>query len=156
MASASIDELRRVYESFRGRNPPKRLDMQVADTLDTLAKSIRERDANAAAPAAFALAQNAADLTLRYRQPAEIDRMRFDLWARELTFDAMADDAGAVAGDVATLEWLRDRLVFSAADVNRIDDQLRYLRAAADAEDMTSAANAADRLRKTATRLAPK
>lgn len=156
VASAGIGELRRAYESLRGRNPPKRLDMQMTDTLDTLTKAIKGRNASAAAPAAFALVQGVADLTLRYRQPAEIDRMRFDLWARELTIDAMTDDAGAVAGDVATLEWLRDRLVFGAADVNRIDDQLRYLRAAADAKDMTSAATAVERLRKTVAGLMPK
>ena len=155
-ASAGIDELRGIYSSFRGRNPPKKLDAQMSETLDLLAKGIKAHDAVAAAPAAFALALGVADLTLRYLPPAEVDRMRFELWARELAVDAAAEDSSAVAGDVATLEWLRDRLVFSAAEVNRIEDQLRYLRAAADALDMTAAANAADRLRATAAGMKPK
>jgi hypothetical protein len=104
----------------------------------------------------LAAAQATADLTLRYRPQAEVDRMCFDLWTRELAVDGAAEDAGTVAGDVATLEWLRDPLVFSATDTESVDDQLRHLRAAADAHDMTSAANAADQLRETTAKLAQK
>jgi len=45
------------------------------------------------------------------------------------------EDAAAVVGDVATLEWVRDRFAHTLkrSDVSRIDNLLGELRAAADA-----------------------
>jgi hypothetical protein len=155
-ASAGIDGLRTEYDQHRWREPPKRLDALMTGALDQLAKAVMAHDLRAAPLAALEVAGVAADLTLRYRSPAEVDLMRFDLWTRTLVVDADARDARAVAGDVATLGWLRDRIALDDTDANRIDDQLRYLAAAADAEDTWSAANAADRLRKTIAGIAPK
>jgi hypothetical protein len=50
-------------------------------------------------------------------------------------------------GDVATLEWIRDRLGLGNADGRVIDDQLRYLEAAAQAKEFQAVAVASGRLR---------
>jgi hypothetical protein len=155
-ASAGIDDLRSAYDAHREREPAKMLDAQMGEVLDRLAEAVKARDTHTAPLAALDVALAAADLTLRYRLPAEVDFMRLDLWARQLVADAEAGEKGAVAGDVATMGWIRDRIALDRADAEHIDDQLRFLAAAADAKDMTSAATAAERLRRTLAGLAPK
>jgi hypothetical protein len=63
------------------------------------------------------------------------------------------DDRGAVAGDVTTMEWIRDRVrhTLDQPTAARLDAQLRDLRAAADGgEDvLPAAANAAPALLQT-------
>jgi len=49
--------------------------------------------------------------------------------------DAKARNPGAVHGDVTTLGFIRDRIAINSADGNWIDDQLRYLRAVAEAHE---------------------
>jgi hypothetical protein len=154
--SAGIDDLRVAHDAHQKRKPPKELDTQMTDALDVLAKAVTARDARAAPLAALNVALAAADLELRYRPPVEVDLIRIDLWARQLVVDAEAGEKGAVAGDVATLGWLRERIALDGDDAKGIDDQLRYLVAATDAKDMDLAANAAERLRKTVAGLAPK
>jgi hypothetical protein len=61
-----------------------------------------------------------------------------------------------VSGDVTTLDLIRDRLALSGADGNRIDDQLRYLRAVADAKEFKVASQEGARLSKLIARLQPK
>lgn len=155
-ASAGVDDLGAAHDALQKRELPKQLDAEMTDALDVLAKAVKTRDTRAAPLAALNVALAAADLELRYRPPIEVDLMRIDLWARQLVVDAEAGEKGAVAGDVATLGWLRDRIALDGADAKHIDGQLRYLVAAADAKDMESAANAAERLRKTVAGLAPK
>ena len=69
--------------------------------------------------------------------------------------DAAARNAAAVHGDVTTLAWIRDRLALTDADGNDIDDQLRYLRSVADADEFTVAVVQATRLRETIAALKP-
>jgi hypothetical protein len=82
------------------------------------------------------------DLELRHRPPAEIDLARFSLWAHRVLVDAAAGDLGAVTGDVATMEWMRDRFVhvLTPVEVTRIDKHLLDLRGAASDEDLAAAA----------------
>jgi len=88
------------------------------------------------------------DLRLRHEPVTEVDRARFQLWARQLTLDLTRDEPGLVAGDVATLELVRDRLTKALDDAQRtaIDKQLRALRHAADDEDMAKATKPAQEL----------
>jgi hypothetical protein len=74
--------------------------------------------------------QAALDLELRYRPPAEVDRARFDLWARQARVDAVAGRRSTLAGDVAALEWIRDRFAHALDGVAlaRIDTRLEQLR----------------------------
>jgi hypothetical protein len=74
---------------------------------------------------------------------------RFQLWADRLLTDAEAKKAAAIHGDVTTLAWIRDRIAFTNADGNRIDDLIRYLRLVAEAKEFNVTANEAVRLRQT-------
>ena len=73
---------------------------------------------------------------------------RFELWARQLGIDAAAGDAGAVAGDVTSLElaWERLREGTPAAASNTLTTDLDAAREAADREDLTRAGELVPRL----------
>lgn len=85
-----------------------------------------------------------AGLGLRHKPPAEIDIARMKLWVRQLLVDARAKKTGAVAGDVAALEWIWDRIAHIAGkpSAKRVETQLKALRAAGDDEDLTAASEA--------------
>ena len=59
------------------------------------------------------------------------DRARLRLWARRLQVDAAAGDLAGVRGDLATLEWIRDRFAHTLGLValTRLDARLVELRA---------------------------
>ena len=94
------------------------------------------------------MAQSVLDLELRYRPPAEIDSARFNLWTQQLRVDAAAKDLAGVTGDVAVLEWIRDRIAhtLNTAGRSEINSRLRALRAATDARNLPAAADHAARL----------
>ncbi len=78
-----------------------------------------------------------------------VDRARFDLWTRQVLVDAAAGDLSAVSGDVATLEWIRDRLVLGLDSVTltRIDSSLEALRAHVADGELAGASRTATQLR---------
>jgi hypothetical protein len=88
------------------------------------------------------------DLELQYRPAVEIDAARFHLWTQQLRVDAAAGDLAGVTGDVAVLEWIRDRTgqELDAAVRREIDARLGALRAATDARNLPAAADHAARL----------
>jgi hypothetical protein len=77
-----------------------------------------------------------------------VDQLRFGIWVRRLAIDAAAKRAGDVAGDVTTLEWVRDRFAHTLPPqlIDGIRAQLTALRSAADSKDTSAAAAGADRL----------
>jgi hypothetical protein len=145
-ASATVDAMTAAWGALQAGGVPKMLDAQMSDALDALAGSVDARNPSEARQAAIDVARASLDLQLRHRPPAEIDLSRFDLWARQLLIDA--GDPGSVRGDVATLEWIWDRIAHTldSSDVSCIDTLLGDLRAAADAKDLASATDAAKRL----------
>ena len=148
-ASAGISRMNAAFSTLQSGEVPERLYAQMNNALDSLKEAVRTRRARKGSLAALDVAQANLDLELRYRPPAEIDLARFDLWTRRLEVDANAGDTAAVRGDVATLGWIRDRVPLATSDANRIDDQLRFLDAAAQAGQLQPAADAAARLRET-------
>jgi hypothetical protein len=80
---------------------------------------------------------------------SEIDLALFDLWAARVGLDAEAGDPANVVGDVAALEWIRDRFVhtLASADAASVNALLADLRTAADSKELTAAAEAAAQLR---------
>ncbi len=76
----------------------------------TSSAAVDRREPAGAGQAAIDVAGAGLDLQLRSRPYAEVDLARLDLWSRQLTVDAAANGAGAVAGDVATIETIRDRI----------------------------------------------
>ena len=145
-AGAAVSEMTEAWRAYRATGSvPARLEEPTSAALAVLARAVGGRKTIDAARAANDTSQAGLDLELQYRPVAEIDRSRFGLWLRQVIVDARNGDAGAVSGDTATLEWIRDRIVFGLekADVARIDTLLRKLRS-----------NATDRNLKTASRTA--
>jgi len=114
-------------------------------SLETLSSALTEEDVAGSAQAAVDVAQSALDLELLHRWNVEIDRSH--LHAQQLRVHAAAADLAGVTGEVAVLEWIRDRLVGSISEdrSNALDSELRALREAASAANLEAAADHAAR-----------
>ena len=112
----------------------------------------------AAQLAAIRVAQSGLHLELRHRPPAEMDRGRFELWTRKLAVDAEGGDAGGVRGDLATLEWIRDRIARTLPKVDPCAHRPSPVRAADEGTDgeLRGAGAEAERLRRTLARRSQK
>jgi hypothetical protein len=150
-ASASLGKLAAAWRSYRTGQVPPRIAAEVASAIRSLDRAVAARDRVSASTAAIDVSQSALELELRHRPPAEIDRARFELWVRQLVVDATARDADGVRGDLATLEWIRDRfaVTIDKVDLTRVDTQLVGLRAAQNDDDLPGVAAGAARLRAT-------
>jgi hypothetical protein len=120
---------------------PPRLQPPLSRALAELSRAVAARDRNAAENAAIDVAQAALDLELRYTPPADIDRARFALWARQIVVDSHAHDLAGVRGDLATMELVRDRFFDGLDSVtrSRIDAALLSLRDSVESKDLTGA-----------------
>ena len=102
-----------------------------------------KENAAATSQAAIDLAQSGLDLELLYRGNVEVDR--FHLHAQQLRVHAAANDLAGVTGEVAVLEWIRDRFAANLSEPRRaeLDSDLRSLRTAASAGNVRAAADIA-------------
>jgi hypothetical protein len=150
-ASASARRLKAGWVGLDGGALPPRLVPPMRHALDDLDAAIADRDRTRAATAAIDVAKAALDLELRHRPTADVDLARFELWARQVLVDAQARDLAGLAGDVATMEWVRDRFrqTLQPVDLTRIDKHLLTLREAVVDEDFAAATSEASRLRDT-------
>jgi hypothetical protein len=146
--SATLDTVTAAWDVYQAGDVPPLLETQMTGALDALAAAVDARNPADARQAALDVTQAALDFRLQHRPVAEVDFARLDLWSRQLLVDAAADDPGGVASDVAILEtiWKRVGHTVDASDAARIDAQLADLRAAADAEDLAAATDAAERM----------
>jgi hypothetical protein len=147
----------RAWRDYQRGEVPRRLGLEMDTALDALATAIEGRDQTRAGTATIDVAQSTTDLMLRDRPPVEIDLARFELWARQILVDASAGDLGGVTGDVATMEWIRDRIAASldSVDRTRIDTQLLTLSESVADKDLGAASHAAERLLGGVSRLEP-
>jgi hypothetical protein len=154
-ATRALDAMIAAWEAHRatGTVPPL-LDVQMGQALDALRgnalmPAVDHRNPEGARNAALDAEMAALDLELQYRPPAEVDLGRLNVWANQLALDSASDeaDAGHIAGDVSSIEWVWDRIAhhLDQADVDEVARQLEDLRAAADDEDTDAAAEAAPR-----------
>ncbi len=98
------------WSAHRATGVPPRLIAPTDAALKALRRAIAGRASITARHASLDVLQAGLDLQLRYRSQVAIDRARFDLWLRQLILDASIGDAAGANGDVATLEWIRDRI----------------------------------------------
>jgi hypothetical protein len=132
----------------------------IAQSLDSkmrmLRRAVGARRAGAVSQLAVDVARFALDLELRYLPVAAVDVERFHLGTQELRVHAAQGDLVGVMGDVATLEWVGDRMSNEVGPSGRreVDAALRDLRSAADARNLPAAADHAARLGALARRLA--
>jgi hypothetical protein len=155
-ATASLRTAETAWRGLPQGSVPHRLGPPLSRGLAALAQAVHSRTQSEAATAAIDLAQAALDIELRYRPITDVDRARFELWARQLAVDAAAQSLGRVRGDVATLEWVRDRFAHSLdpAARTRIDTHLLALREAVIDADLEAAGAEAARLQGTLRQLA--
>jgi hypothetical protein len=120
---------------------PPRLQPPLSRALAELSSAVAARDRNASENAAIDVAQAALDLELRYEPPADIDRARFALWARQIVADAHAHDLGGVRADLATMELVRDRFFDELDSVtrSRINAAILSLREIVENKDLPAA-----------------
>ena len=151
LASAS-----RAWDAYsKAGDVPPRLRPPLSRALSALSGAVRVRDADQAATGAIDVGQAALDFELRYLSPDEIDLRRFELWARQTVVDSASERLGAVSGDVASLEWTRDRIAdrLDPADLSRINRELLALREAEVDKDLAAVRVGAQLVRTTAARL---
>ncbi len=153
-ASATLETMTAAWATYRAGGVPPLLEIQMNRALaalagDDLVPAVNAQDATGTRKAALAVALASLDFQLQYRPPAEIDLARFNLWTLHLLVDAAAGEPADVAGDVTTLEWIWQRIAHTveAATLESVVVPLEALRAAADGEDLTAAAAAAEQLR---------
>jgi hypothetical protein len=148
--AAALRRMTRAWKPLERSGVPPRLATRMNSALNELARAVAAREVAKARDAAIDVAQSALDLQLRHRAPAAIDRARFELWLSQLQVDAAADDLAGVRGDLATLEWIRDRFAdtLDKVDLARLDARLVELRAEVDDENLRGAAAAAAELHK--------
>jgi hypothetical protein len=151
LASVTAGDLNEAWDRLRAREVPPRLVPPMRSALTQLSAAIDHRAEAPASSAAIDVARATLDLKLRHLAPAKIDRGRFELWARQVLVDAEAADLAGVSGDVATMEWIRDRFahMLDATDLTRIDTHLLALRDAVVDKDLEAAADEASALRET-------
>jgi hypothetical protein len=143
-ASAELTEMTAGWDAYRAGQVPPMIEWAMDEAIQALAEAVNGRDPDEAGHAAIRVARSGLDLQLRYRPHAEIDLDRFQLWTWQLALDLAAEDPALVAGDVAALEWTRDRFAHALArsDQTVVDALLRELRSAVDAGSLQSAADA--------------
>jgi hypothetical protein len=147
-ASVSVEHMKAAWTSLQDQPPPPMIAARLSSSLDALSTAVADHSAPRAEQEALDLSQSVLDLQLRYRPAAEIDAARFYLWTQQLRVHAAAQDPSGVTGDVAVLEWIRDRFIQTLQPSPRaeMNARLAALRSAADARNLPAAADHAARL----------
>jgi hypothetical protein len=159
VATATLDAMKAAWATHEatGTVPPL-LDTQMTRALDALAgnplvPAVDARNDEGAREAAIDVGMASRDLELQYRPVPEVDLARFDLWSRQLLVDSgsVEADAGHIAGDVAALTRVWDRIAHTVdkSTARAIDAELETLERAAKKEDVAKAADVARQLRET-------
>lgn len=150
-ASIRLASMTTAWDSYKAGGVPRALGTHIADAVRALADAVNKQKQATAPQAALYAAQAALDLQLRHRPSTEVDRARSELWARQVLVDVATKEAGDVAGDVTTLEWIWDRFAHTVAGstAGEIGSHLKALRAAVATKDLAAAARTAETLRAT-------
>jgi hypothetical protein len=145
-ASAALTGMSAAWATYRAAGGSPRLEAQMIDALEALSEQVSAEDSLATRQTALDVARATLDFHLRHRPPAEIDRARFELWARQILIDAANEDPDRARGDVLTLAWVLDRFAhtLSHAELATIETLLGDLRSAVDDGDLLAASSAAE------------
>ncbi len=146
--AATLATMNAAWETLGSTDVPPRLADQMGQALARLNASVEAMDDHRTRQATIDVAQAALDLELRHLPVIRIDLARFDLWARQVAVDAVADDEPALAGDVATMEWVWDRVVHLADEstAEGIEERLAALRTAIETGNLAVATSVAEDL----------
>ena len=147
--SATLKRMTAAWAALlRTTKPAPMITGRLTSAMGALGRALKSRRLRPVGQIALDVDQSVLDLKLQHLPPAQIDAARFGLWTQQLRLDAAADDLAGVTGDVAVLEWIRDRFAYTISPAGRrdMDEQLRGLRAASDARNLPAAADHAARL----------
>jgi hypothetical protein len=147
-AAASVRLIRTQFDQARATPQPPRVVDSLRAASRALDAAVKRKNVAATEQRSIDVAQATIDLGARYLPPASTEVARFHLHTQQLRVDAAAHDAEGVTGEVAALEWVRDRIAGRLDPAGRVavDNALRDLRTAADAKNLASAADHATRL----------
>ena len=140
--------LRTVWAVYRAGEVPPVLALQMDDAVEELLSAAENEDPEETRQAALDVARATLDLQLPYVGSLQADLGVLRIWIAQLGHDADADDGGGVAGDIAVMEAVWDRIdtVVPADDFNQIGAVLTELRDYADDENLAGAAGLAAEL----------
>jgi len=155
-AAETLDRMRAAWQAHEA-GAPDMLAAQLSEALVTLTAAVNTRQPAEARQAALAVALADLDLQLQYRPVAEVDLERAAVWSQQALLDAVAGDRGGVLSDVVTLELIHERAAHAldAASADRFAQQVAGLRAAAEADALDAAADAAASLLEVLSTLQP-
>ncbi len=144
-ANPTMGLMEGLWQDLRANDYPPLVVDAMTSSLNALRSAVSNEEVDASSQAAVDVAQSALDLELLYRGNVEIDR--FHLHAQQLRVHAAAKDLAGVSGEVAVLEWIRDRLAssLSPAQFADLDAELRALRNATSSRSLPAAADIASR-----------
>lgn len=144
-ADPTLARLESLWQDLQANNYPPRVASALDTALGDLSDAVTSQDVSASTQAAVDVGQSALDLELLYRGNVEVDR--FHVHSQQLRVHAANGDLAGVTGEVAVLEWIRDRIAasLSEAKLAALDADLRALRGASSAGDMLGAADIAAR-----------
>ncbi|MEJ7584429.1 MAG: hypothetical protein WKF43_10170 [Acidimicrobiales bacterium] len=147
-ATFSVDRIGAQFDRLRKTQQPPRVVESMTVALRALRAAVGGEDVRATEQRSIDVAQAAIDLEARYLPAQAIEVARFHLHTQQLRVHAAADDLGGTTGEVATLEWIRDRLNANLPSKGRAElgNALRALRTAVDSENLLTAADHATRL----------
>ena len=145
---AALERIKHNRGTLSAAVTPVRIAATLDASLVVLTEAVAAQDPTQVNSAAIDVAQSALDLELRYRSAPFVDIGRFHLHAQQLRIDAAADDASGVAAEVATLEWIRDRITgtLTVEELQQVDEKLSQLRTAVNTGNLRGAADQAARL----------
>lgn len=142
----SIKRIAKQVTALDGMQQPARVMTLLHGSLNALRRAAKAKNPRAAERACTEIAQAAIDLEARYLAPLQVEVARFHLHTQALRTAALARRRGDVRAEVATLEWIRDRMPLEAAAGATVDHELTTLRTAAEAGSLVGSADIAARL----------
>lgn len=110
-AATRRDAVVAAWTSLQATSLPPMIRARLGAAVTALSAAVTAQSAAAARQASIGVDLGSLDLQLRHRPIAAIDRALLDLWARQLLIHSAAGDQVGVLADVASLRWIRDRLV---------------------------------------------
>lgn len=108
--SATLDSMTAAWESYQSGSTPKLLETQAEIALQALDRTVDAKRPGRVRQAAVRFGLASLDFELRYRHFEKVDLDRIGLYGRRLVADNEAGNPPAVAGDVAVIETIWDRI----------------------------------------------
>jgi hypothetical protein len=145
-ARASVARIARQIAALDQTQQPPRVTALLHESLKSLQAAVGARSVRAAEQASVDVAQAAIDLEARYLPPDQIQVALFHLRTQRLRVAAAEGAYPRAAGDVAALEWIRQRLALDGDQARAVDEALVALRVASDSRNLAAAADHATRI----------